>query len=193
VRALPDPVPAMDSKEQHQANDSRDWESQLSLFQQVLLATDGTVTDLLRLYSGTDVKARKIAQHLATAHAVEGLPALLAADPSQRILVREIVLESSGIPLVHAASYFCFDRFSIKTQQGLLTTQTPIGSLWRAERLEMFREVIDRHVEQNATVARHLAVAADAPIVCRAYRIDHAGAPLGLITERFALQAFADR
>lgn len=64
----------------------------LSLLQRILLATDGTVTDLLRLYTGEEIKARKIEQEIIHA----GAPSMLLALPGTPILRRKVVLGRSG-------------------------------------------------------------------------------------------------
>ena len=153
----------------------------LSLFQKVLLSTDGTVTDLLSLYCGRPIRARKLAQSLAAVDA----PALLAAAPHERILHRTIVLGSGdGSELLFADSCFVFDRFSPAIQRDLLQTELPIGLLWRRERLEMHREIILRQSETCAAVARLLGVADDAALLSRTYVIFHQHCPLGVITEK---------
>jgi chorismate-pyruvate lyase len=168
----------------------------LSLFQKVLLATDGTVTDLLKLYVGADVRARKISQNLAARHQLGPIPAAFRVPAETLLLQREIVLEASHADraeaLVHATSFFVFGRFSRAIQTALLESDVPIGTLWRNERLEMYREVVEQAIERRADVAVHLGLPIDTPLVTRAYVIYHQAMPLGLITERFALNAFRD-
>ena len=161
-------------------------ERDCSLFQKVLLSTDGTVTELLSLYCGRPIRARKIAQSLAAGAA----PAVLAAAPHERILHRTIVLGSGiGDELLFADSCFVFDRFSAAIQHDLLQSELPIGLLWRRERLEMHREIVDRRSETCAAVASLLGVACDATLYCRTYVIFHHQRPLGVITEKFCATA----
>lgn len=164
-------------------------DSALSLFQKVLLSTDGTVTELLQLYAGKPMRARKIAQSLAT----DNGPALLAAEPGERILHRRIVLGSgdeNDIELLFADSYFIFDRFPAAIQRDLLHTELPIGLLWRRERLEMVREIVDRHSETCADVAVLLGARAETTLFARTYIIFHQARVLGVITEKFSATSF---
>lgn len=157
-----------------------------SLFQKVLLSTDGTVTELLSLYCGRPIRARKIAQSLATGAA----PVALAAAPHERVLHRTIVLGSGvGDELLFADSCFVFDRFSAAIQRDLMQSELPIGLLWRRERLEMHREIVDRRSETCAAVANLLGAANDAILYCRTYVIFHQHRPLGVITEKFCATA----
>ena len=158
-------------------------EPTLTLFQKVLLSTDGTVTELVSLYAGRPIRARKISQSIGYAAA----PAPLQTDADARILHRTIVLEDdTGAPYLYADSYFIVDRFSEAIQRDLVETDLPIGLLWRRERLEMYREMIDHRREQCAVVAALLQVDAMAALLSRSYVIVHGGQPLGVITEKFA-------
>lgn len=150
----------------------------LTLFQKIMLTTDGTVTELLSLYCGEPIVARKLGETLeTTAHA--GNPV--------RVLHRTVLLcTAAGEPCLYAQSHFMFDRFPAAIQRDLLETTTPIGLLWRRERLEMHREIIERKRETDPTVAALLGVPADADLLCRTYRIVHGGETLGTITEKFA-------
>jgi chorismate-pyruvate lyase len=165
----------------------------LTLFQKALLATDGTVTDLLALYAGQAIRAHKIAQTIAPRAETAEVPAVLTSSDDARILHREIVLMAGAEPLLHAESFFLFERFSKATQTALLETETPIGYLWQREKTEMFREIVAITEAPYAKAARALGVgsaAVDAtPLVSRSYLIRTGGAPLGIITERFLATA----
>lgn len=158
-----------------------------TLFQNVLLATDGTVTELLSLHCGRPILARKVEQSLGQRAAPRGLD----CPEGEAVLHRTVVLGPAGEgDRVFAESFFVFSRFSKALQRSLLETEAPIGLLWRNERLEMFREVVARGTEVSAEVATLLGVPADTPLFSRTYSISHAGKVLGLITEKFAHTAY---
>jgi len=158
-----------------------------TLFQQVLLATDGTVTELLQLHQARPIKAHKVQQTLGQVAA----PPALGCQAEEPVLHRTVLLEPvGGGDRVFAESYFVFARFSASLQRQLVETESPIGLLWREERLEMFREVVRRGVEVSPAVAEHLGVPPDTPLFTRTYAIHHAGRLLGLITETFASTAY---
>lgn len=158
----------------------------LSLFQQVLLATDGTVTDLVALYTGEQIRVRKLDQHMETGQP----PALLACTGPAQLLTRRILLCGPERTWLYAESVFVFDRLSPTTRQQLLDSDRPIGLLWKEQRLETYREIVDRKVESSAEVARHFGLAASDQLVSRTYLIHHGGRPLGAITEKWPLRYF---
>jgi chorismate-pyruvate lyase len=160
---------------------------QPTLFQKVLLVTDGTVTELLSMYAGQPIRARKLGQSLDEVAA----PAGLDARAGERVLHRTVMLEPPGPgDTLFAESFFVFDLFSASLQRRLIETEAPIGLLWREERLEMFREVVERRIERSPPVARLLKVPEATALFSRTYSISHAGRVLGLITEKFAATAF---
>ncbi len=166
---------------------NRTWDSAqlltepgLSLLQKILLSTDGTLTDLLTLYSGGPIRARKLGQSLT-------------GEPPNRVLNRQVVLEGAdNKPYVYANSRFHFDAFTRATQHALIESDTPIGILWQRERLEMYREIVERRSQCNKKIAAICAVESETPILSRTYRIHHSAAVIGEITEYFALTMFRE-
>ncbi len=143
-----------------------------------MLTTDGTVTELLSLYCGEPIVARKLG---------EAFDSAAHGGQQVRVLHRTVLLcTAAGEPCLYAQSHFMFDRFPEAIQRDLLGTTMPIGLLWRRERLEMHREIIERKRETDPAVAALLGVAAQADLLCRTYRIVHHGETLGTITEKFA-------
>ena len=67
-------------------------------------------------------------------------------------------------------------------------TDTPIGQLWKAARLETFREIIDFRREQDSEVAALFGT--DDSLLSRTYLISAGGAPMGLIVEKFPATYF---
>lgn len=158
----------------------------LSLFQRVLLATDGTVTDLLALYTGEPIHVVKLEQSITEAQA----PAALACAGPTRLLHRRILLSGAARNYLYADSTFVFERFSTAMQRQLLDTDRPIGLLWKEARLETFREIVAQGIETDAAIAQHFAVPATERFVARTYLVNHGGRPLGAITEKWPLSAF---
>jgi len=153
----------------------------LSLFQRILLATDGTVTDLLALYTGEAIRVTKLEQSVMTGRA----RAELQHPEPARLLQRRILLSGAKQNYLYADSQFLFERFSAWMQQQLLETDRPIGLLWKEARLETFREVIAQGVEPDGAIAQHFGLPATEPFVARTYLVHHGGRPLGAITEKW--------
>ena len=162
---------------------------ELSLFQNVLLATDGTVTDLIALYAGEPIGVRKLAQSIRDEHA----PAPLQCAGPTRLLSRSILLTGSTRTYLYAESLFVLDRLSKSIQEAMLNTDRPIGLLWKEARLETFREIVRQSVEPCEAIAHHFDVPVSAPFVSRTYLIHHGGTPMGMITEKWPLSHFREQ
>jgi chorismate-pyruvate lyase len=159
-----------------------------SLFEKILLVTDGTVTELLALYAGEPIKVTKLEQVLVD----EMAPTLLqCSGPSTRLLRRRILLTGASRHYLYAESLLVFDRLSDFVQQQLLTTSQPIGLLWREERLESFREVVGRSIETCASIASLFGLPPEAKWVSRSYLVYQRAKPIALIAEKWPLDAFS--
>jgi chorismate-pyruvate lyase len=160
----------------------------LSLFQKVLLATDGTVTDLIALTTGQAIRVKKLEQTVRT----DTAPPELRCSESTRLLQRRILLAGPTQNYLYADSLFVFERLSAATQQQLLNTEKPIGLLWKDERLETFREIVDQRIEICPLLAPHFDLPASVEFVSRKYLIHHKGKPLGAITEKWPMSLFRE-
>jgi len=158
-----------------------------SLFERILLVTDGTVTDLISLYAGEPIKVTKLEQTLREEHA----PALLQCPGATSVLTRKILLSGEQRHYLYAESLLVFDRLSPWVRQQLLATDQPIGLLWRAERLESHREVVERMIEQRPDIATHFDLPPETPWVSRSYLVLHQRKPVAMITEKWPLDGFA--
>jgi chorismate-pyruvate lyase len=158
----------------------------LGLFQKVLLATDGTVTDLIALYTGEPIRVEKLEQNIRT----EVPPSVLACETPVRLLSRKILLRGARKKYLYADSLFLIDRFSSSIQHQLLTTDRPIGLMWKHERFETYRDIVDQRVEPSPIIAHYFELRESEPFVSRTYIIYHSGKPLGAITEKWPLSLF---
>lgn len=170
----------MESKPEQRIAD----DSSLSLWQKVLLTTDGTVTQLLELYTGQRIKVRKL-EHVV----IDGAAPILAVPPQEKVLSRTILLCGPTQPYMYAQSLLVLSRLPASMRDAMTQTDTPIGQLWKSEKLETFREVIEYRREDNPQVAGLFGVAAQ--LLSRSYLIHAGGAPMGLITEKFPATYFA--
>ncbi len=159
--------------------------SDLSLFERILLATDGTVTDLVALFAGEPIRVRKLEQTVG-----EESPAELACAERARVLNRRILLRGATRNFLYAESKFVLDRLPPPIRESLLETDRPIGLLWKEARLETFREIVRHGIGPWAAIAGHFSVPNDSEFVSRSYVIHHAGKPLGMITEAWPLGSF---
>ncbi|PCK07134.1 MAG: hypothetical protein COA42_15845 [Alteromonadaceae bacterium] len=161
----------------------------LSLFQKVLLSTDGTVTDLLALYTGEAINVQKLDQHMIAA---KSAPIALECEPESDVLRRRVILRGQQKSYLYAESYFVFKRLSQPTQEALMATDEPIGLMWRKERTEMYRQVIACKAQFCADAAAALGVDKSVPILTRAYSIFVNRCQIGVICEKFPLSYFIE-
>lgn len=158
----------------------------LSRFQKVLLLSDGSVTELLCIYTGREIATRKIEQYIRSGKP----PEILDVDEEAPLLHRRILLTDRGIPQVYAESVFVHHSLSPETSRQLQDSDTPIGKLWRQERTEMYREIVDIRLERDAAVARHFELPDDDPLLSRTYVLWQKRTRLGTITEKFPYSSF---
>lgn len=161
-------------------------EISLSLFQKVLLTTDGSVTELLSMYTGEPIRAEKIEQSIKYGLAPVGLD----CSDRARLLHRKIMLKGPTKGYVFAESFFVFERLSTSIQEKLLQTETPIGALWRQEKVEMYREIIEAKVEVCGRTALYFDLPSETRLLSRTYIVFQGGQALGAITEKFPLAYF---
>jgi chorismate-pyruvate lyase len=157
----------------------------LSLLQKVLLTTDGTVTQLLEIYTGEKMRVEKLDHALVT-----DAPALLAVSAAEPVLSRRILLRGATRPYMYAHSWLVPSRMPQGMQETILRTDTPIGQLWKASRLETFREIVDFRCEHDREVAALFGL--DTAMLSRTYVIHAGRLPMGLIVEKFPTTYFRE-
>ena len=155
----------------------------LSTLQKVLLTTDGTVTQLLEIYTKEKISVQKLDHAL-----IQGAPASLGVSATEPVLSRRILLRGATRPYMYAHSWLVPSRMPQGMQEAILKTDTPIGQLWKAARLETYREIIDFRHGEDAEVGALFGV--DGPFLSRTYLIHSDGAPMGLIVEKFPANYF---
>lgn len=155
----------------------------LSEFQKILLTTDGTVTQLLEIHTGEQMRVVKL-DHAV----VSGGPSPLQVPVTEPVLSRRILLSGKTRPWLYAHSWLVLSRLPAGMQDTMLGTDTPIGQLWRQARLETYREIVDFRREHDAGIAGLFGT--DAPLLSRSYVIRAGGAVMGLIEEKFPVTHF---
>jgi chorismate-pyruvate lyase len=156
----------------------------LSEFQKILLTTDGTVTQLLEIHTREKMRMQKL-EHAV----VKGGPERLGVSATEPVVSRRILLRGATRAWMYAHSWLVLSRLPPGMQEALLQTDIPIGQLWRAARLETYREIVDFRREDDPAIAALFGVAA--PLLSRSYLIRTGGAVMGLIEEKFPLTHFA--
>ncbi len=161
----------------------------LGLFQKILLTTDGTVTRLLELYTGEKIKVQKLEQNIR----VGNVSPILNYNEEGPILYRRILLCGRVNKYVYAESALVFERLSRDIQYGLLETDIPIGLMWKQEKTDMYREVIECKIESCEKASAALGQDLDVPLLARTYLVFSERQPFGVITEKFPVTFFTDK
>jgi chorismate-pyruvate lyase len=155
----------------------------LSACQKALLVTDGTLTQLLQVFAGEPIRVRKLGQTL-----VRGGPASLGVGADEPVISRRILLCGDRRAYLYAESWLVPSRMPADMQAAMQDTDTPIGNLWKAARLETFREIVDYRRETNAEAARLLESRPE--MLVRSYLVNTGGRPMSLVVERFPAELF---
>lgn len=158
----------------------------LSFFQKIILVTDGTVTDLLGLYTGQSIYVKKLDQEIS----IGGQGEVYLCTPGTPLLKRSVLIRSKIENYVYAESTFIFENLSRSTQYKLLETDQPIGQIWKEEKLESYRKIIAYNKEFSERVATFFNLPRESKIVSRTYLIFHNKTVLGTITEKFPMNNF---
>ena len=160
----------------------------LTLFQKVLLTTDGTVTRLLELYTGEKIKVNKIEQKITVGKQFD----VLQCSEKDPLLSRNILLRGSDKNYLYAESLFVFEKLSRSIQYKLLETDTPIGLLWEEERTEMYRKVIECKSEPCEIASPYFDSDPGSLMLSRTYLVFNRNQPFGMICEKFPISYFRD-
>ncbi len=167
-------------------NDAVENDASLSVFQKILLITDGTVTDLLSLYTQKTIQVKKLMQEIV----YSGEQQLNFCSLNTPLLKRCVLICSNTENYIYAESTFVFEHLSRSAQYHLLETDQPIGLIWKAEKLESYRDVIGYSIEANEKVSKLFRLCPESKFVSRTYLIYHRQVILGEITEKFPLTYF---
>jgi chorismate--pyruvate lyase len=156
----------------------------------LLIATNGTLTRILRIIADEEIIVQIIKQHI---YPVAPGNAEFGKLSGGRILERQVLLKgrSSGHGFVAAESLIAIDLLPRAITASLTSTECPIGEIMAAGRLETFKDQADVWIGEWPN---WLAVAGHKTpqprTVGRRYRIIMAGQPVIIITEYF-LESFS--
>jgi len=154
----------------------------LNVLQRALLASDGTLTELLGAVFLETMDMVKCGQEVRKGRAVHSA---LECMPDDTVLERQIALRGrrSSRIYVYAESQIAVDRFGPDFRAALWQTEEPIGRLARAFHLESRRELLEFR-GPHADIPRQF-MATPGEFVTRTYRICGGGRPVAIITEHF--------
>jgi chorismate-pyruvate lyase len=157
--------------------------SELSIFQQILLITDGTLTNILETYVGERLQVVKLSEELRPGQH----EAWLLLSPGSSVIERKILLQGkeSHNNWLYAESLIVPARVDAIFQDRLITSQEPIGKLWLEHKVETFKELLTTYQQPAGALARHFTITPHDTLLCRTYRVLSNRQPTMLITEKF--------
>jgi len=160
----------------------------LSPMQRMILAMDGTLTDVLEAYYLETIVVLKL--HEAPSHIVGVSP--LKVGPDKPVLVRKILLQTqaSQINCLYAESIIVTDRLQPLFNNKLVNSDKPMGKLWNEQKIETFKETLFSFEEPAGELAAYFQVHPSCPLVCRSYRVFSQQQPIMLITEKFPISLY---
>jgi len=165
----------------------------LSPVQKILLGTEGSVTHLLEVITGSPIGIVTRIQKVIPADArLAGLLEITEGEPVNYRVV-EIRNSKSGETLIYATSHTPLFRLPDEFRDDLMKADIPIGKIIQQHRIESRREILDARVDNADKEARTaLHMFRNEPLLSREYRIIHQGQPLIRIREQFPYHQFLD-
>lgn len=170
-------LPAAIRKIEHQVGS-------LSLLEKILLTTDGSVTSLLEVATGSEVRVCTISQEILSPDSACQQELEIGAD--ELINHRVVTLKNAhtGEPLIYAVSDTPLGRLLPSFRQDMMRADIPIGKILRSHQIEARREItaIDVMVADDQ-ISAIFAIPLHTPCVQRRYRIIHDEKPFMAIRE----------
>jgi len=161
-------------------------DTKLSLFQKTLLVTDGTVTDLLRLYTQKEISVDKIYENFC----LSGRNEKEYCDEGTLLLNRKILLGHRNEKYVYADSNFIYGSMTKRCKYELLKNDTPIGLLWKEEKIHTYREIVKIRTEICDDLVSYFEVPLGTTFLARTYIVYSGEKTLGIVTEKFPITFF---
>jgi len=158
--------------------------SKLSSVQRIILAADGTLTEILEAYSYEKIHVIKLSEDIISmAQDIQPLDIKVG----RKVIERKILLQGkvSQRNWLFAESILVFDRLAENFRERLLKSQEPMGKLWTEYKLETFKEIIASYWEQAEDLSDYFKINREDKLLCRTYRVFSNHKPIMMITEKF--------
>ena len=144
---------------------------------QLLMQTDGTVTELIKLLAKENIVVIKISESIK--------------NDSERILYRHIYLqgEKSKKNWLYAESKIYLDNLPKEFVSDLLEKTIPIGTLWLNYRMETFKQLI-KQCEEISIDKKTFGFSVGTKMLSRMYQVFNQNKIIMEITEKFPVHKF---
>jgi chorismate-pyruvate lyase len=146
---------------------------------QLLMQTDGTVTELIKLLANEDVQVVKLSESFV--------------ESPERLLYRRIYLQGkqSLKNWLYAESKIYLDNLPKNFVSDLLHKSLPIGTLWNDYRIETFKKIINKQAIHSQGV-KQSGFDKDSPLLTRSYQVYNQGLIIMEIQENFPINHYQD-
>ena len=146
------------------------------------LATDGSLTHLLEVLTGNEIRIEAIEQHVVNAD--DKTAKLMHAQMGEPMNQRKVLLIANDVPLVSAFSISALERMPEPLRRDIQRAERPIGKLLKKHVVESRRELIRvERLHDLSTIDKELSGEG----VVREYYIIRHKVPLMWIQECFPL------
>ncbi|MGL4669075.1 MAG: chorismate pyruvate-lyase family protein [Methanobacteriaceae archaeon] len=160
----------------------------LSNIQKILIATDGSVTNILDVLNGR-IGIRTLKQEFQKAD--NEIAKILNINKGEEVNYRVVVMEKENKPLIHAISYIPLKRLTNGFKEDLISADIPIGRILRKYHLESRREVKSVKIENGDNDLKDI-FNTNADFLTRDYNIIHNNEILIWIKETFPMDSFLE-
>ena len=161
----------------------------LSIFQRIILTTDGTLTEILEAYLFEKINITKLSEGTVL---LTNPVKYLELEVGQEVIERKVLLQGkiSRKNWIYAESLIVPDRLEEKYRKRLLQSQESIGRLWLEHKVETFKEIVDSSREIAGDLADYFKIKPEDKLLSRTYRAFTKGQPIMMITEKFPEKYF---
>lgn len=156
----------------------------LDLIQRVMLASDGTLTDVLEAAFQEPIKVVRLAMQMCK---TESACALVDPDHAQPTIERQVILTgaNSRTAYVYAESWIAVDRLPAPLRSCLFQSGAALGRQWAECNLETRKELVTASRVPHSGARAYIQTDPGVEWLERAYRLFSGGRPIMLIKECF--------
>lgn len=159
-------------------------EYKLTPLQKIFLTTDGSITHILEVLTGHDIKVDTVSQEVVKAD--HDIAESLGIRRGDEVNLRVVNLIGNGRVLVHAVSYTPLKHLQKKFKNDIIKKNKPIGRILSNLKIEARRELNDLSVEKaDKYLADVFNIKYGSLLLWRNYDIVHEGRMLINISEFF--------
>ena len=165
----------------------------LSPVQKMLLGTDGSVTSLLEVITGSPIEIETLEQR--TVPATETVARDLSVNPGDDVNYRVVRLKKTagGETLIYAVSHTPLQRLEASFRDDLTRADIPIGVILKKHQIESRRDITGAEsLRADANLCRIFNTFPRELMLRRSYKIFRHGEPLIAIQETFPYNSFQD-